>query len=419
MSYSPQVFRMFPAQPTAGLLAPAIQLLAQQMLADVTRIDSNPIDDYFLMLETSPVLGPALDVSVLLGLGMLGAYSNPNPDIGSWVQANFEQMAGSLNWSVSELLASDAIGYGCSEWSARDQESEWRLDRIIALDPKKYVFQGNLGEIRNLKYQGETGDILIPYDRVIHVVSRRWLSFGDPQGRARSKLAVAAWRAWKIVLTEALIAAQRQGTGLVVGYAPSEEKVPTGELDSEGNPIQISAPEALLNQLESSENQTVIATDVKNKIEILSQQTNGQIFLDLLRYFQQLQLISFLVPETILTATGVGDSNLNTGQRAVLELVIASSLDQIKEALLEGPIRALITWNFGEQESYGSFAVPEQSSVDRVALLDALSRAIASGVFSLEDLDVINKARETVGLAPQEKGQPIATSLPRGYWRAA
>lgn len=415
----------FPLSPIAGQLAPAIAALAAEMLTDLVRDDANPIQDYLDMVETSPVIGPALDVSVLIGLGMFGQYVHPDENIQAGVRASLEGMNGSILWSVAELLAVDPLGFACSEWGVMDTPTGWWLDRISALDPRKYTFRGNLGAVVDLKYQGEKGDILIPYDRVVHVTGRRWMSFGNPQGKARCRMAIAAWKAWRIVLTEAMIAAQRQGTGLLVGKAPSEKMVPLFEADgvtpfrdADGNPVSVPAPQALLNQLEGLENRSVLATDIANEIQILSQQTDGDIFFGLLKVLQQYMLMAFLMPETILTATGVGDSNLNSGQRGTLEQLISASLNQIKEALLEGPIRAIITYNYGEQESYGDFPEPEQSSIDALQLVDTLSRAVQTGFFPANELSIINKGLEAVGLPPMtEVVSQMGMKKSVGYWR--
>lgn len=423
---------MFPLQPQEGLLAPAIHALISDMLTELTRDDTNPIQEYIEMLETSPIVGPACEVIVLLILARFGEYQHPDEDIQEWMNSNFEQMTGSLQWSVSELAAMKPLGYSCSEWSIRDNGGEWWLDRICGLDPRKYTFQGKLGAIESLKYQGDKGDIIIPYDRVVHTVGRRWLAFGSPQGKAECRMAVAAWKAWKIVMAEALIAAQRQGTGLVVGKAPSDVMVPLFNpdgsplLDRDGNPIRVPAPQALLNQLENLENRTVLATDSANQIDILGQQTTGELFFQLLKILQQYQLLSFLMPESILTATGAGDSNLNSGQRTTLGVVIGSTATQIKEAILEGPVRGLITYNFGEeQESWGSFPEPEESDTDAIALFTALDNAVSHGTFSNQDLAVINRMRELSGIPTiaeiagnlgNQGNLSMGLRIPTNYW---
>jgi hypothetical protein len=413
---------MFPLKPQQGQLAPVIASVVGDMIQDLIREDDNPLEDYLLMLETSPVLGAAADASNLMLLQRFGAYTHPDENIQTFIRTNIEQMNGSLNWSIAELSAADFIGYVCSEWSVVPNAGEWKLDRLQGLDPRKYGFRGTMSGITDLRYQGAAGDIYIPYDRIVHIVGRRWLSFGDPQGKASCKLAIAAWKAWKIVIAEMLVASQRQGTGLLVGKAPSDKMVPLFDqdgnplLDENDRPLSKPAPEALLEALDNLDNRTVLATDIENSVEILSQQTREGFFLNILKYLQQLQLLAFLFPESILTTSGVGDSNLNSGQRTTLDLLLDNRAEQIKEAFLESWVRALIIYNFGEQEErYGSFPTPENNSVDSLALFAALDNAVSHGTFSSQDLDVINKMRELAGL-PEAAAIAQQMSLPRKYW---
>jgi hypothetical protein len=169
-------------------------------------------------------------------------------------------------------------------------------------------------------------------------------------------------------------------------------------MDVQGNPVTIQAPVALLNQLESLNNRSVLSTDLRNRVESLNQTTSGTFFFDALRLLQQLQLMGLLFPETILTATGVGDSNLNTGQRSTLGLVVRSLVGQIKEVILNSPVRWLLTWNYGQVEDFGAFSEPETQEIDPIALFNALNGAVQSGYFSAADLSVINRGRELVGL---------------------
>ena len=393
--------------PTHGLLTPAVASLVGDLLVEVNREDANPIADYIEMLQTSPICGPAVDVCNLLALSYVGDYSHPDQKVQAFINSNFEGMRGSLALALSELMSVKFLGYACSEWGVKRVDAQWKLKAIQILDPRLYRLEGSKGEIKGAVYTGDQGDIHIPYARLIHVVNGRALAFGDPYGNAEARRAIASWRAWKIVVSSMLIAAKRQGTPIVAGYAPSEVRVPL--LGADGNPlvdalgeqILIPAPEALLGQLENLENNSVISTDIQNRIEAIQQQTSGAFFFEALRYLGQLQLLAFLVPETILTATGIGDSNLNAGQRGVLEISLQTTIDQIKEVLLDKLIRPLIVWNFGDRiTEWGSFVLPEQEQGDRIGLLGAINQAVSTGFFSATDMQVINRARGLAGIPP-------------------
>jgi hypothetical protein len=412
-------------------LLPAIKRLISEMISEIGSEDGDA-ETYLTMAKTSPVIGAALQVITLMGVGMLGDYTHPDEEIQADMRGQFEQMQGSLALSIEELLSCYPFGYSSSQWGVEEREGQIKLIDIQILDPTLYGFEGKRGRVDNVVYRGDREDVRIPYNgeegRIIHAVNARHLSFRDPTGVAVLKRVKPSWEAWKIVIGEMLIAAQRQATPIVVGYSDSGATVPMldarGEplLDPDGNPVLIQAPTALLDQLESLENRSVISTDIKNKIDTLSQQTSGTFFFECLKLLQSLQLIGLIFPETILGATGIGDSNLNKGQRSTLGLVLESLTGQIKEQILNNPVRWLLTWNYGDRiDNYGSFPPPKQQDVDSVQLFNAINSAVGSGYFSGADLSVLNRGRELVGLSPVEEPTQSMGRLLTGagldYWR--
>ena len=399
-------------QPIAGKLSVAINELMDDMVRDIGRDDIHPIHEYLEMITTSPNLGPALETIVLLGLGRWGEYIHPDEKIQSFIRQNFQQMNGSLLLSLSELLSVKPLGYATSEWSIVNKPDGWMLDDIQILHPKFYTFQGTRGEgVTGIKYQASGEEIQIPYDRLVHVVNQRHLSFRRPTGVADCKRAIAAWKAWKIIINEMLVAGQRQAVPIIVGYSESGQVPLYGTdgrsplLDASGNPITLPATKAMLDQLENIDNRAIVSTDIKNRIEALAQQTDGQFFFHALKMLQQMQLLAFLVPESVLAISGVGDSNLNRGHRATLDSAIRTTMSQIAEEVLEKVVRPLIAWNFGEKATanLGEFQEPETENDDRVALLSALANAVEkpNGTgFMPADLETINRARVLSGIPP-------------------
>lgn len=399
-------------QPIAGKLSAAINELIDDMVRDIGRDDLTPIHDYLEMLTTSPIIGAANEIIVLLGLGFWGDHAHPDEKIQAFIRQSFQQMNGSLLLSVSELMSVKPLGYGTAEWSVADKPDGWMLDDIQILHPDYYTFQGNRGQgVTGIKYQASGDEIEIPYDRLVHVVNQRHLSFRRPTGVADCKRAIAAHKAWKIIINEMLVAGQRQAVPIIVGYSESGQVPLYGAdgrsplLDMDGNPVTLPATKAMLDQLENIENRAIVSTDIKNRIEALQQQTDGQFFFQALKMLQQMQLLAFLVPESVLAISGVGDSNLNKGHRTTLDSAIRATISQIKEEVLEKVVRPLIAWNFGEKATadLGEFQEPETENDDRVALLGALANAVEkpNGTgFMPADLETINRARGLSGIPP-------------------
>ena len=419
--------------PANDTLLPAIRRLVNEMVTELGREDTIPIETYFEMATNSPIIGGALHVISQMAVSMVGEYQHEDERSQELIRKSFEQMKGSLSLSVEELVgATFSFGYGSSNWGVENRESEVLLVDIQIIDPRKYVFEGAMGAIESLKYRGEKGDILIPYPgeqgRIIHCINQRHLAFRDPYGIASLKRAKPAWEAWKIIIAEMLVAAQRQATPIIVGYSDSADTVPLydaeGELikDGDGNPVVVEAPKAMLAQLESLDNRSVLSTDLKNRIESLASQASGEFFFGALSILQQYQLMALLFPESILTATGVGDSNLNRGHRTVLTDVVRSLVNQVKEQTLESCVKWLLTWNVGEQENYGYFDEPDLEQLTKLETLTTLDKAFATGWLPVSNLDAVNKGLNMMGLpeiqhseAPLTMGRSLFSNL--DYWK--
>jgi hypothetical protein len=394
-------------KPKAGLLTPHVAQIVADILAEVSREDTIPVAEYIEMLQTSPVIGAAVELKVLIALQKMGQYSNTEDKYQKFILKNFEMMRGSLQLSIMELYSVGPIGFACAEWAPIQRDGSWMLDRIQILDPRKYTFYGKGGEVEHLLYEGEAGDIIVPYDRVIHLTNQAHIAFGSVYGVAECKRAYAAYKAWKIVVAAALIAARRRGEPIMIGFADPSEQVSIGTND-DGSIAYVNGTQALADSLQDLENNSVMATSVANRVEMI-EAAEGDLILSVLKVLEQYQLLAFLVPESILTATGVGDSNLNTGHRSTLDATITATVNQIKERLIEDVVRPLLAWEFGENvESFGEFAVgdaqPEDGAID---ILKVLIDAVYNNVFSAQDLDVINRMRTLAGL-------PSVTEIAQG-----
>lgn len=395
--------------PQQGKLAPIIEDLVEDTIAELTNKDTEDVALYLEMLQSNCILGSMLEIETLLAYKELGEYHHENEEIQTFVRRNFEQMKGSLGHSFAEMYeCTKGLGYNCSEIATAQVEGQWTLDTLLAINPTLYKFQGKAGEITELLYKGKN-EVTIPYDRVIHTVSGLGLSFSNPYGIATCKRALAPWRAWKIFNAQMLIAGQRNATPITVGYADSNDRVAI--LDSTGRPIvdratgetsTIAAPQELANQLVKLENNSVITTDLKNKIEALNVQTDGSFFFSAIAICEEMMMKAFTFPNTVLSTAknGSGDSNLNEGHRTVWRLSIQGLVSQISEAMLEQLIRPLIFWNFGEQEDYGEFRKDIDDEGDRLQLLTILGQIMNGQALTQADIEWQNRLRELAGIPP-------------------
>jgi hypothetical protein len=393
-------------KPKAGLLSPKVAELVADLLAEVDREDPVPVADYIEMIQSSPIVGAAIELKALAGIEKLGTYSNPEQSYQDFILKCFEVMDGSLPLSVMELLSVGPIGYATSEWAPIQRDKQWVLDRIQIIDPRRYTFRGKSGNIESVVYESDRGNIEIPYDRVIHIVNQRHIAFGSVYGVAECKRGYTAYKAWKIALAAAIIAAKRRGEPILVGFADPGETVQIGT-NADGSIASVSGTQALADSLKELENNSVAATSLANRIQTI-EAADGALIMAVLGLLEKYQLLAFLVPESVLTATGVGDSNLNKGQRSTLDASIDAAMNQIKERIIEDVVRPLLIWEFGEGvEDFGEFVSPKAPEEGALETLRALTDAILNNIFSASDLDVINRLRELAGL-------PSVTEIAQG-----
>jgi hypothetical protein len=401
------------SQPLQGTLSKEVERLTNSIINELSNLDTVGIDEYLLMATTDPICGAGIEVPMLMGALKLGKYHHDDENIQDWTRQNFVNMHGSLQLSFAEMWQAKPFGHSWSEISVEPKNGSWMLQSIMAVDPRYFRYAGSIGKIKEIRYRTvPEGLIDIPYEKGIHITNGRHINIGrDPYGFAECKKAYPYWKAKKLILAAMVIAAQRQATPLLVGKTDLESSFEL--VDSLGNillnsetglPIKGRAGDRMKSALEQIENQSVIVIDkVIDEITAIAQQTDGAFFLNVLRFLNSQILMAFLMPETVITTGSQGasgDSNLNAGHGAILDLVVSSFTQQIKERLIEDVCRFLIFNEFGEQESYGHFQEPEKNKTDSVALLGAIANASNSGVLGGNDLDVINRSRDLAGIPP-------------------
>lgn len=401
------------SQPLKGTLSKEVERLTNSLVNELSNLDTVGIDEYLLMATTDPIVGAGIEVPMLMGALKLGEFTHDDQNIQDWTRANFVNMQGSLQLSFAEMWQAKPFGHSWSEISCEPKNGSWMLQSIMAVDPRYFRYAGAIGKIDTIKYRTvPQGLVDIPYSKGIHIVNGRHLNLGrDPYGFAECKKAYPYWKAKKLVLAAMVIAAQRQATPLLVGKTDLEASFEL--VDSFGNvlingetglPIRGRSGDRMKSALEQIDNQSVIVIDkLMDEIVPIAQQTDGAFFLNVLRFLNSQILMGFLMPETVITTGSQGasgDSNLNAGHGHILDLVVSSFTQQIKERLIEDVCRFLIFNEFGDQESYGQFKEPEVDKTDSVALLGAISGAAMSGVLGGNDIEVINRSRDLAGIPP-------------------
>jgi hypothetical protein len=415
------------------VLAPLIEAFVGEMMSeeDPQSLSSETIDQ---MLKC-PVIKAPITISTLLALTYVGSFVHPDPEIQSFIRANFDVMQGSFYEMYSKLCSVLWAGTAAAEWGVQPLKKKWVLQRVHSFPYGTFTFLGSKGFPETLRYHGQL-ELDIPYDRIIHLRNNVHLIFGTTAGLSDLESAHAAWKAWKLIISELVIAAHRLATPLTVGYVDESaisqvEKDSLGQprYDSHGRQIMITPAEQMSAQFSNLQNRSFVVTSARNRVESLAVESDADFWVESLRIIHKLIYMSFLFPETGLEALGSGDSNLNKGHMELFRSRIKSLVSQINESLIDGPIRRIILWNYGEQATFGAFQMLEDKEDDRLGLLDAIGNLAERGFLSVEDFEVINRVRQLLGLPlqehpesfkPREKDEPPLTfgAADLEYWRS-
>jgi hypothetical protein len=394
------------------LLSPAVQALVSTWIGVIRQSDQNPVDKYAEMLEESPVASAANDLRTLLGVSMMGKYQHLDENIQEFVLTSINRMDGSWSSVIAEILTFVPFGRSFSEVSYAIKKRKAYLDKIRTIDPRYYWFEGYSGNIKQVHYLKNV-DIYIPYENGIHLINQPYLALGgDPYGVATCRKAYPFWQLTKIINACLAIISETQGK-MLVGKTDTANNSAVMINPDTGSPYldPVTGEPKLYNQgyvmsknLAESRTNAFAVIDIADEIFAVANETNGDFWINILSYLESMIMLSWLVPKTVtgMGMSGSGDSNLNSGHRNILELVIKSQMELVGDTLIEKVIRPMIEFNFGEQKDYGIFPVKTQDNEDAIALLSVVNNCVTSGTFSSEDLAVVNRMRELAGIVPLE-----------------
>lgn len=404
----------------AGMMSSRIAKLTNEFVTDLYREDKETLQEYIDMLEKDPVARACCDLKALRLQSAIGDYEHENKQYQEWIRKNFENIEGSFRGVVGQLGSAMPLGFAVAEIICAPIRGEWRLKELNVLDPRRVTFAGKVGQITHVVYLNNKGEkIHIPYYKCIHIVNGLVTNFDSRRayGSAESKRAMNYYKLKQIVLTEMSVAAKNNATGIIVGKVKGSESVQL--VDARGNamtgldgkPTYIPATQALSYQLQNIENSSIVVTDKENDIFPLKIDSGESFWTNALQYIDGKTMLSYGVPQLVFNegSSAFGNSSLSQGHRSILDSNIESLILQIRDQLIEKVVRPLLWHNYGEKNSFGSFAY-QQSSDPAVAnaRVSTLISAIASQIFSSTDPDIVNKLREDLDLPPLSEDEVIS-----------
>lgn len=408
-----------------GAIASQITRLTQETIVEITRIaDKYTINDFHKMLEVDPTSKACIEMKALRATISLGNYTNKNKEAQEWIKENFDEMSGALSTAIGQLCSSMALGFAVAEINFTNKSAgrwgEWRLESINILDPTKITFRGCKGKITEVVYNEGGKKKFIPYRKVLHVINGFANTFNEPYGSAECRRAYPYYKCKQLFLAELTVAAKNQATGLLTGFADSNDTVRL--LDSDGktkkNPDGsdkiVSAVESLFYQLQNLENSNIVVTDLKNRIAPMQLPTGENFFNISLQYLDRQIMKSFGVSALTFdegSGNALGNSGLSQNHRSVLDSQIEAIVGQLRDKLIENVVRPLLVSNFGIKYSrnLGSFSMQPYS--DPMLIMQKgqfLMQAMGAGLIPASDISAVNALREFAGIAPIDENEQQA-----------
>jgi len=421
--------------PVNGQLASSINRLTQEFLQEIFNVHSKNLPEYIEMAKKDPMVRSCVELKCLRASTALGQYHHQNNRYEEWINSNWHTMKGSLRHKVGRLASAAPLGFSVAEIVFENNcpgfRNQWRLKDLIVLDPTRISFEGKKGELDYVVYLDGNGvKRKIPYKQCLHIYNgfgSTFLNDDDVYGDPESKTAYQYFKAKQAILSEMMVAAKNNATGIWVGKADSNVTVEVldslGQVmkDSQSNPITEPAMAGLLRQMLNLENNSVIVTDKDNDILPLSTQTSEQFW----------QLAINLLDQGIRRAYGIPDLIFNEGSssiqfgsiakqhKSILDAQVESILLQIQDQIIEKIVRPLLVFNFGESRDFGKFdtdhVLDPETQASRVQnLISAMTSNLVSG----QNLSAKNTLHELLGLpslSQEEQQQEIQKQLMKSY----
>jgi hypothetical protein len=365
------------------------------------------ISQYLCMIREDRISRLCVLARKLTVLLQVGEYTHEDENIQNEVRDAIAYMDGSLNDKLASILNFDVFGYSFTEKAYAVRGGMATFSTLRTLDPRKYYFEGAIGNIRSVQYQGGGKSAAIPYANGIHLVNESDLAFDSPYGVSLCETAYRYWELEQLVWGCIAVAAQRQATPILALKTDSQaftpllggDGLPVRDLET-GQDIQIPLRTAAMQTLEQVGNSGAMVLDRLDDLIAVNQQTDGKFFQDLINSLRQARLESFLTPPTVvgMSNSGVGDSNLNQGHTQFFESMCRAKAKYVGEILIEQWVRPLLQWNHGELDHYGCFPVHQPRDGEAIALLGAISGAVRDGVFTATDEAVLMRAKSLAGI---------------------
>lgn len=261
--------------------------------------------------------------------------------------------------------------------------------------------------------------IRIPKAKCIHYAFDAQGKFRNPYGRSLLRRCYKYYVLKDAILQMMAIALDRKGTPLTVVYydpnAPIYDRAnlpnPGNDGTARGQPkVAIHPGQAAEKAMKDIHNSSIIYLPGKKgeiyELDALSQQSNAADFLAALEFCNKSILRALLIP-SLMFGDGQGGYALGEVHAKSFEKVLDGTNAGLEEVLLKHWVRDILMLNFPrskwEKDGLGSFSKRELTQDEIQKVMVTFEQGINSGIIDQQDLNDLNKMRESIGFEPCEK----------------
>ena len=254
--------------------------------------------------------------------------------------------------------------------------------------------------------------VKLPKDKVIHLRSSSTGKFDNPYGRSILRRAYKNWVLKDAFLNMWVVAADRKGTPLVIGYAaPNDTVIAQTQGDGQVNQGQMRSDQAMASVMKTIHNSSFIVLPGKKgetyDVEAIQVQGDMNVFKDGIEYFNKALMRALLIPPLVMSAgDGAGSYALGESHNKIFQQVIDGKLKMYKQGILDQFISKIIAYNFPkalwEEHGYGEFVLEEHDPDIMEKLANTFRTLTETGYMSPDAQQDLDHVREKMGMIKEK-----------------
>ena len=326
---------------------------------------SPTLDTYYLMFTTDETIASAVGFLTYNVFSFWGDYVNPRKELTDFVNANFENLAVSLESTLHKVVENAIVyGYCVSELVWKRKNGNYYLERIVPLHPlmTEYVYDEK-NKVKGVQYISDQGVVELPLEKCFIFKLGSCL-----KGESRLR---TIYR---------LYALKR---GFLMFWATAMERYAMPLIHFHAENVDESKLTQAASQLRNVWSNGVISTTGEGvRLELLEPSQNvSQNFIDAIEYLNTLIYRGLLLPQLLMSARTTGTYALGKVHFDLFSMAAKRITKRLAEAVVDQIVAKILDYNYDDIGHYGEIVVTEQPSSDeRFKLSQSFLNLINAGI---------------------------------------